>query len=284
MRVHKLSAYISLVLMFITILFSIICTFNNELKNNEVLIFINSISLNIFAGVIVLFGTSLISYFYERKRAMEKVLIKNIDFSNNYRKIKYFNREIAEKFEDFEKDIKKSNIEVDKNSIKVLYQRLIKKNKEKEEENLKEIIRFYIELREKLVLGELWDAYGDLDFLCDIGNKTKNYLYNDFFKFISDIHIKIGEYINLFKSYLDNGTPNYEMVRESLESLQNNIFKVAEKSIEDIKKENYLNTDIKRRNTLLTVNCTNGNVCIYENIISEKLDVEYNRISEITWA
>ena len=67
----------------------------------------NSISLNIFASAIVLLSTSLISYCYERKKVMEGILTKNIDFATNYRKIKYFKREYTESFEEFTEDIKK---------------------------------------------------------------------------------------------------------------------------------------------------------------------------------
>ena len=71
----------------------------------------------------------------------------------------------------------------------------------------------------------MWDLYGELDFLLDINNKTKEYLYNNFFKFISDIHIEIGKYTKLFEEYLNDDNYNYEIARERLEDLQKKYLK-----------------------------------------------------------
>ncbi len=67
-----------------------------------------------------------------------------------------------------------------------------------------------------------------------------------------------------------------------LEKLSKNIFKV-ERNIEELKIENHLNTDIKRLNSFASVDSNAGKVYIYENIIFEKLDMEYDKIWKIAY-
>ena len=119
--------------------------------------------------------------------------------------------------------------------------------------------------------------------MLDINDKTKEYLYNSFFEFISNIHIEIGKYTSLFEEYLSDGNYNYEIVRGELEKLQKKIFKVTERNIEELKIENYLDTDIKRLNSFASVDSNAGKVYIYENTISEKLDMEYYKIWKIAY-
>ena len=54
-------------------------------------------------------------------------------------------------------------------------------------------------------------------------------------------------------------------------------------NIEELKIENHLNTDIKRLNSFASVDNNAGKVYIYENIISEKLDMEYDKIWKIAY-
>ena len=64
---------------------------------------------------------------------------------------------------------------------------------------------------------------------------------------------------------------------------QKKIFKVTEKDIKELKIENYLYADIKRLNSFVNVDSNREKVYIYENIVSERLDIEYSKIWKITY-
>ena len=65
--------------------------------------------------------------------------------------------------------------------------------------------------------------------------------------------------------------------------MQKKIFKVTEKDIKELKIENYLYADIKRLNSFVNVDSNREKVYIYENIVSERLDIEYSKIWKITY-
>ena len=212
MKINKYMFYISGVLSVVLLVISSILNF--KFVDNYIISFVVNIFLNVFAGAIILFITSLTNYFIYRRNLLRDIMNECLKYSNLFSKSEYF---IPRKYN--EKDFK--NIEIkDKKDFINQYKNNIQKDNQ---EMLERIIRQYVNISE-ISTRELWNMYDDLNFIFDFKSKKRKKYWNLIFNYIySNIkEIKSSSYH--FKIYLSANHGNYEVNAEYLCKLQDKIF------------------------------------------------------------
>src|SRR5574344_2586790 len=137
MKINKYMFYISGVLSVVLLVISSILNF--KFVDNYIISFVVNIFLNIFAGAIILFVTSLTSYFIYRRNLLRDIMNECLKYSNLFSKLEYF---IPRKYN--ENDFK--NIEIkDKKEFINQYKNNIQKDNQ---EMLERIIRQYVTISE----------------------------------------------------------------------------------------------------------------------------------------
>lgn len=128
MKLNKILFYISLSVSIITLLISIILTF--AIPPNEITSFITNILLNIFAGTIVMIATTLVDYFINRRKVLERIM-QNISYlSDEFSKLKYLDEDCNYTLEQYINYYKNSDNKVMKKEVKGSLRKITKlKNK-----------------------------------------------------------------------------------------------------------------------------------------------------------
>lgn len=207
MKISKILIYISFIISLITIFWGTYLNF--FVLHNEIILYCVSILLNIFSGAVILFVTSIVDYFINRKRLLEKIMNECCNYSSLFSKIEYFRpREIDLD----ENGLSKKDIEMYKNKV-------YSDNRK----SLEKIMMQYINISD-VKLNNLWSLYDDLFFLFDFRKKKKNKYYKDIFEYIKGNVDKIRDYAYHFKIYLAAEHGNYEVNKNKILELQNDIF------------------------------------------------------------
>ena len=127
MKENKRLFYLSIIVSLITLTISIILHF---IVGGDIAEYISSIMLNIFAGSIMLIFTSLIYYFVERRRNIEKLMNYALDLRNLFNKLAYLEEDTYTDYSDFKKYYGKQE-EYKNIDLKKLYNNLKKSDEEK---------------------------------------------------------------------------------------------------------------------------------------------------------
>lgn len=217
MKENKRIILYALIVSILTIIISPILHFG---ISSDVAIYISNILLNIFAGTVVLIGTSLMYYFVERRRILTKIMdeclfliekFSNLNYLEDYEFCSY-----EEWFEYYNK-----NSKFKKNEIKDMYEKAKERYQENQIIKMEDEMKKYISISD-IKLTKFWHLYEGLDFLwC---NKNKFYIYDLLFDYTRKVYNMIWDRSVDFKIYFEsnngNKKANYNFVRE----LQTNIF------------------------------------------------------------
>lgn len=256
MKINKYMFYISGVLSVVLLVISSILNF--KFVDNYIISFVVNILLNVFAGAIILFITSLTSYFIYRRNLLRDIMNECLKYSNLFSKLEYF---IPRKYN--ENDFK--NIEIkDKKEFINQYKNNIQKDNQ---EMLERIIRQYVTISE-ISTRELWNMYDDLNFLFDFKSKKRKKYWNLIFNYIySNINeIKNSSYH--FEIYLSATHGNYEVNTEYLYKLQDKIF---------FKKQFNYNEEKKVKDLISHIDVSHH---IIHNTNEKEITLIYNEVSD----
>mgnify|MGYP004646517327 CR=1 FL=1 len=263
----------SCIIMIITLILSVILTF--LLEQTNLIQFLNSISLNIFAGAVILFATSLIEYFINRRKDLESIMNYVLKYRNIFAKINYLNNAKYLTYDEYKKKFNKKDDTAEK---------MFKLSDECDEfnknnfNNFDEIIDTYLDIAE-INFNDFWAIYDDLRFI--FKNKLiKLRFHQEIFEKIYDEVNKIRElsyHLNIYKTKGANPIIMYEKIR----NYQKNIF--YEKRIpneETLDEENM--QLIKNGLAYESIYTENGSLFIYNKFV-KYLDDEYVKIGKIAY-
>lgn len=263
----------SCIIMIITLILSAILTF--LLEQTNLIQFLNSISLNIFAGAVILFATSLIEYFINRRKDLESIMNYVLKYRNIFVKINYLNNAKYLTYDEYKKKFNEKDDTVEK---------MLKLSDECDEfnknnfNNFDEIIDTYLGIAE-INFNDFWAIYDDLRFIFK-NRQIKLRFHQEIFEKIYDEVNKIRElsyHLNIYKTKGANPIIMYEKIR----NYQRNIF--YEKRIP---KEETLDEEnmqlIKDGLAYESIYTENGSLFIYNKFV-KYLDDEYVKIGKIAY-
>lgn len=263
----------SCIIMIITLILSVILTF--LLEQTNLIQFLNSISLNIFAGAVILFATSLIEYFINRRKDLESIMNYVLKYRNIFAKINYLNNAKYLTYDEYKKKFNKKDDTAEK---------MFKLSDECDEfnknnfNNFDEIIDTYLDIAE-INFNDFWAIYDDLRFI--FKNKLiKLKFHQEIFEKIYDEVNKIRElsyHLNIYKTKGTNPIIMYEKIR----NYQKNIF--YEKRIPNEETLDEANMQfIKNGLAYESIYTENGSLFIYNKFV-KYLDDEYVKIGKIAY-
>ncbi|MBQ8892116.1 MAG: hypothetical protein IJ068_04610 [Bacilli bacterium] len=269
-RLIKISCIVMVITLCITSILTFACT------QNRVIIYISNILLNIFAGAVILFITSLVEYFASRKKDLETLMKFILDYRNKFSKIKYLEEVKLLNHDEYKKKFNKddSNVEL-----------LLKVGNECDEynkgliKNFDKTIDAYIDIS-KINFNDFWDIYADLRFI--FNNKKNNLkLYNEIFKYIYDEANLIRElsyHLNIYKTSDVNPIVMYDKIRK----YQNHIF--YEKELMPGEKLNKKNMElIKSGISYQTTWRKDKSSFFVYNKMTKYLDEQYDNVGKIAY-
>ena len=263
----------SCIIMIITLILSVILTF--LLEQTNLIQFLNGISLNIFAGAVILFATSLIEYFINRRKDLESIMNYVLKYRNIFAKINYLNNAKYLTYDEYKKKFNKKDDTAEK---------MFKLSDECDEfnknnfNNFDEIIDTYLDIAE-INFNDFWAIYDDLRFI--FKNKLiKLRFHQEIFEKIYDEVNKIRElsyHLNIYKTKGANPIIMYEKIR----NYQKNIF--YEKRIPNEETLDEENMQLIKNGLAYESICTeNGSLFIYNKFV-KYLDDEYVKIGKIAY-
>lgn len=259
--------------MIITLTLSIILTF--FLGQTSLIQFFNNISLNIFAGAVILFATSLIEYFINRRKDLESIMNYILKYRNFFSKIEYLKNV---KYLTYDEYIKKFN-KKDNTAVEML--KLIDEcdefNKNKFND-FEKIIDAYLNIAE-INFNNFWAIYDDLRFIFR-NNHVKLKLHKEIFKKIYDEANKIRElsfHLNIYKTEGTNPVIMYEKIRD----YQKNIF--YEKSVYGDEQLDEENMQLIKSGIAYSMIYTEDSSLFVYNKFVKYLDDEYVKIGKIAY-
>lgn len=244
----------------------------------DILKYIEGITLNVFAGTIVMVATSFMDYQIQKKKTIISIQEKIIEIENLFKKVDYMN-DIGEypQYEDYKKYYQnheppiiytEDNYNIEKN---IEYTNKYMKDFEK-------IIEQYIELS-KIDLNGLWRLFDDLHFLWPIfgKDKLKDEFNNDIFEYIKEKLKKIESGVYHFNEYKNNKASNFKVNYKILLELQKEVF-YHEKTIGHVTDwlDNHNKEFIKRE----TCNPIDDSNTITYNIVAEYLDNKWKELGK----
>lgn len=263
----------SCIIMIITLTLSIILTF--FLGQTSLIQFFNNISLNIFAGAVILFATSLIEYFINRRKDLESIMNYILKYRNFFSKIEYLKNV---KYLTYDEYIKKFN-KKDNTAVEML--KIIDEcdefNKNKFND-FEKIIDAYLNIAE-INFNNFWAIYDDLRFIFR-NNHVKLKLHKEIFKKIYDEANKIRElsfHLNIYKTEGTNPVIMYEKIRD----YQKNIF--YEKSVYGDEQLDEENMQLIKSGIAYSMIYTEDSSLFVYNKFVKYLDDEYVKIGKIAY-
>ncbi len=267
MKENQRLFYLSIGISIITLIISIILHF---FVKCDIADYISGIMLNIFAGAIMLIFTSLVYYFVERRKTLEKLMNYALELRNLFNKVKYLPEDKYTDFKVFKEYYKNEKV-FEKVNLKDLYTDLKKSDEEKRHKEMESIMQSYIAIR-NYSLKDFWNIYDQLHFIFDFKNKKKLKIYKMIFDYTHNLRNKIEEKVYHFNIYFDsngkgNKKINYQFVRE----LQEDIFYYEEMPINS---KNKWKLDLKEIN----YSCTHNNIDGYKYITSNSVVEYYNNV------
>lgn len=276
MKENKRLLYLSLIISIITLIVSIILNF---FVKGDISIYISGIMLNIFAGSIMLIFTSLIYYFVERRRTIEKLMNYALDLRNLFNKIEYLEKDTYTDYKLFKKYYENQDGYKDIN-LKELYNDLKKSDEEKRYKKMESIMQSYIQIR-NYNLRDFWNIYDQLHFIFDFKSKKRIKIYNMIFGYTHELKNKIEEKVYHFNIYFNsdghgNKKVNYQFVQE----LQENIFYYEELPITSKKR---WKLDLKDINYSCHYNNVDGIKYITSNSVIEYYNNIFDELGKIAY-
>lgn len=256
MKINKWLFYISMIINILLLIVSTILYFNY--KSNDVISYIVSILLNIFAGSFILSITSLVNYFIYRRYLLRDIMNECLNYSHVFSKLEYF---VPKKYD--ENNFKNIKMK-DKSKFIEQYQHDLQDDNDKK---LRSILKEYISISD-ISTRELWNIYDDLDFIIDVTGKKKKDYWNKIFSYIYSNICIIKEYSYHFKKYISANNGNYKINEDKLCELQDKIFF---HKIYTYEKEN----DVKK-----VISDIDVGYCIIEDGKSSEFTLVYNKLSD----
>lgn len=263
----------SCIIMIITLILSVILTF--FLEQTNLIQFLNSISLNIFAGAVILFATSLIEYFINRRKDLESIMNYVLKYRNIFAKINYLNNTKYLTYDEYKKKFNKKDDTAEK---------MFKLSDECDEfnknnfNNFDEIIDTYLSIAE-INFNDFWAIYDDLRFIFK-NKQIKLRFHQEIFEKIYDEVNKIRElsyHLNIYKTKGANPIIMYEKIR----NYQKNIFYEKRVPNEETLDEENMQL-IKNGLAYESIYKENGSLFIYNKFV-KYLDDEYVKIGKIAY-
>ena len=182
--------------MTISLIVSIFLTFH--VRQNTIVQFINNIFLNVFAGALILFVTSMVEYFVSKRRNFEEIMNYILKYRSYFSKIKYLNEIKYLTYDEYKTNFKK-NGKSNEGFIKLIkeYDEYI----QNQFKDIDEIIDAYLDIA-NINLNDFLAIYDDLRFVINNAYK-KSKLNNEIFKKISDEVNNIRRLSYIIKTYIN---------------------------------------------------------------------------------
>lgn len=212
----------------------IVFNINHDSKISE---FLYSFFQNVFAGLIVLIGTSWISYNRRKKEILEGILAYCNKFTKMFTKIEYMRIDEFKDFESFDVELKGKDEkydEYDEETKRKMHSRYANEIIRKDKDELEKLMKKYLDISE-YDLTDFWNFYGELDFI--FGKKIRKEMYNDLFKYIEFVFDFVRIACYHFNIYFESKKGNVLANRSFLKELQDVIFvRINQKEFEKYKK------------------------------------------------
>lgn len=264
---------ISIIIMIIAVSAAVLFTF--FLPQIKIILFLNNISLNIFAGAVVLFLTSIVEYYVTRKKDLEKLLKYTSIYINQFSKIKFLQETQMITYDQYKTICKKTDDTVEK---------ILEISREHNEynknliNNFDDIIECYIRISE-IDFTDFEDIYEDLRFILN-NKQLKGELWEHLFEYIQkEYHliVTLSFHLNNYKALGVSPVVIYDKIRE----YQERVF--YEKPINkddtiDLENEYLIKAGIRYQ----IIFGAESNLFVY-NKISKNLCEQYDKIREIVY-
>lgn len=226
MRLNKIVFYFSVILSFISLFVSIYLSF--FCIENKITIFISNISMNIFAGTIVLMATSMFDYLIQRRKILTAIMDMVLEFRNLFSKVKYVddinNFPTFEKYQDYYKEEKRK-------ITKKEYDVLLEREKERIKVKMEDEMETYLKISE-IKFNKNWLLWDELYFMFDIKKKKRNWFHKEIFDYIYSLLEEIrleSSHFEIYKNEFQNFKVNYDKIL----NLQKNILFYEKRFDED---------------------------------------------------
>ena len=221
----------------ISSIISIIIIKFNFHHENEVSEFLYSFFQNVFAGLIVLIGTTLISYNRRRKEILEEILSYCFRFNKMFTKVEYLDMEDFKNFTQFDKELQEKDEKYDSYDEKTkrkMHRQYADELIQNDKLELEKMMKKYLFISE-YDLTDFWNLYGELDFLF-FNKKLKQEIYDNLFNYVGNVFDKVGIACYHFNKYFEYKNGNVLANRAFLKDLQKTIFvKIDQKEYEKYK-------------------------------------------------
>ena len=211
MRLNKKVFYFSIIVSIITLGLSIYLSF--FCIENKITIFICNISMNIFAGTIVLMATSIFDYLIQRRKILTSIMDMILEFRNVFAKVKYVdNIDNFPTFKDYENYYEDNKTKFSQKD----YDKLVEKEKEKIKLDMEKMMDVYINISE-INFSKNWLLWDELYFMFDFKNKKRNWFHKEIFDYIYNLigEIRLEAYhFKIYKEEFQNFKVNYDKILE----------------------------------------------------------------------
>lgn len=262
---------LSIIMMVSTIIISIFLTFFcHQYKG---IVFLNDIFINLFGGTVILFVTSIIEYFSNRRKQLENLMKFILKYRNQFSKIKYLDEVKILTYDEYKK-----KFNIDDSNIELMFKTMDDCDRYNKSLmiDFDEIVDAYIDISQTN-FNDFWDIYDDLHFIYK--NKTNKFkLYEEVFKYVYDQVQLIRElsfHLNEYKKSGNNSVVMYDKIRE----YQKNIFYIKKV----IKKLDKKNMELIKNGLEYEGIYKEGSSLFIYNKMCKTLDEQYNNIGKIVY-
>lgn len=245
------------------------------ITESKIVTFINNVSLNIFAGAIVLFMTSLAEYMVNRRKKLEELMNFILEYRNYFSKVKYLKKTNYLTYDQYKKKFNKDDSCAEK---------MFKTMDECDEYNknnfqdFDEIIEAYISIS-KINFNEFWNVFDDLRFIFN-NKKKKDKLYNNIFKYIyNEVNLirELSLHLSIYKNKGADPIIMYDKIRE----YQKNIF--YEKNVKKDESLDEENMKLIKDGLPYEIILTKNSSKFVYNKISKHLDEQFNDVGKLAY-
>lgn len=263
----------SCIFILLTLILTTILTFC--IKQTVLVQFISNISLSIFAGAIILFATSLVEYFINRRKDLENIMSYILKYRNYFSQIKYLKNTKYLTYDEYKQKFNKKDDTVEK---------MLNLSNECDEYNrnsfndFEKIIDAYLNIAD-INFNDFWSIYDDVRFIFK-NKERKLKLHREIFKKIYDEANNIRElsyHLNIYKTEGADPIVMYEKIRE----YQKNIF--YEKNISNEEQLDEENMKLIKGGIAYSTIYTQDNALFIYNKFTKYLDDKYIEIGKMAY-